>query len=233
MKKFLILSLALLVSVVSLQCFANGKDDETLKKYEERYKAKKQVMRMSRQYTDESSSKEAKKHAKEWKKEGWKIAPGALSLEKQYDESEFYKSQTEDDLETPKYVSGNAMTVGENYDAAKMQAMEMARIQIAENLGTEITKTVRNNCANKQLKKQDAASVMESVSESMSLVSQRLGQTIVVEDRYREMKNGNVQVSVAVYYSMETAREIAKEEIRKNLEEKGINLGEDLDKLMD
>lgn len=233
MKKFLILTLALLVSAGSLQCFADEKTDETLKKYEQRYKAKKKVAKMSKEFTDEKASKEAKKQAKDWKKEGWKIAPGASSLEKQHDETQFYKDYVEDDLATKRYVSGNAMSIGENYDAARMQAMELARIDLAGNIGTELTKIVNNNCANKQLKKQDAASVISSIGETKSLVSQRLGQTIVVQDRYREMKNGNVQVAVAVYYSMETAREIAKEEIRKQLEEKGIDLGEDLDKLME
>lgn len=233
MKKFLILSLALLVSAGSLQCLADEKTDETLKKYEQRYKAKKKVAKMSKEFTDEKASKEAKKQAKEWKKEGWKIAPGASSLEKQHDETQFYKDYVEDDLATKRYVSGNAMSIGENYDAARMQAMELARIDLAGNIGTELTKIVNNNCANKQLKKQDAASVISSIGETKSLVSQRLGQTIVVQDRYREMKDGNVQVAVAVYYSMETAREIAKEEIRKQLEEKGIDLGEDLDKLME
>lgn len=233
MKKLFILSLALLVSAVSLQCFADEKTDETLKKYEERYKAKKKIMKMSKDFTDEKASKEAKKQAKEWKKEGWKVSPGASSLEKQYDESQFYKNQEEDDFATKRYVSGNGMTIGENYDAAKMQALEMARMEIAGALGTELTSIVDNNCANKQLKKQDAASVITSIKETKALVSQRLGQTIVVEDRYRELKKGNIQVAVVVYYSMETAREIAKDEVRKNLEEKGIDLGEDLDKLME
>ena len=68
------------------------------------------------------SQKEAKKYAKE----GWLVSPGALPIEKQLDKA--YQMQYErDEASFPKYIMGEAMSIGENYDAAKMQALELAK----------------------------------------------------------------------------------------------------------
>lgn len=47
---------------------------------------------------------------------------------------------------------------------------------------------------------------------------------------YRELPNGNVQVRVQTYYSMDKAREIAKAVVREELEKQGE---EQLDRLDD
>lgn len=79
---------------------------------------------------DSKSSKTARKEAKKLEKEGWKAAPGALPLEKQLDRS-YLKQQEEDELGYPKFLMSEAMSIGENYDAAKAQAYELAKQNLA------------------------------------------------------------------------------------------------------
>ena len=90
-------------------------------------------------------------------------------MQMEYDESMY-----------PKYIMGDAMSVGENYDAAKMQAYELAKLNLAEQIQTEVTAIVDQSLANQQLPAEDAASVTKTLMESKSLISQSIGRTVTV-----------------------------------------------------
>ena len=106
----------------------------------------------------EKSSKEARKEAKRLKKEGWTISPGALPLVTQLERSYAYELERDEDM-TPVYIMGEGMSIGESYDAAKMQAMELARQQIAGKIESETTTLIDNLVGNKQLPQEEASSV--------------------------------------------------------------------------
>lgn len=79
---------------------------------------------MSKKELNEKASKAARKEAKKLEKEGWLSAPGALPIEKQLDKS--YTMQYEYDYEGyPKFIMAEGMSTAGNYDAAKMQALEL------------------------------------------------------------------------------------------------------------
>jgi|GEM_PF-3783076 len=79
-------------------------------------KQRKEIYKASKAELNEKATKAAKKEAKKLQKEGWVQAPGALPLEKQLDKS--YLMQMEyDESMYPKYLMGEAMSIGENYDA--------------------------------------------------------------------------------------------------------------------
>ena len=128
---------------------------------------------------DSKASKTARNEAKQLKKEGWKASPGALPLEKQLDRS-YLKQQEEDELGYPKYLMGEGRSIGETYDATKMQALELAKQNLAGQIQTEVTALIENTVANKQLAKEEAASITESVLASKNLISQKIGKTITV-----------------------------------------------------
>lgn len=228
MKRLVIIAIAAFSLLGVSECYAQN----NIKNYKDKYKARKELRKMDKDFNDEKASKRAREQAKDMKKEGWKVAPGALPLEMQLDRSFMLQNQTEDDLLTPMYVSGDATSTAESYDAGKMQALELARLNLAANIETNITEIVENNRNNKQLKAEDAASVIGTLKKSKSYVSKKLGQTTPVVEVYRKLDNGNVQVRVMTYYSMETAREIAKDAIREQLEQEGKNLGTNLDELI-
>lgn len=180
---------------------------------------------------DSKASKTARNEAKQLKKEGWKASPGALPLEKQLDRS-YLKQQEEDELGYPKYLMGEGRSIGETYDATKMQALELAKQNLAGQIQTEVTALIENTVANKQLAKEEAASITESVLASKNLISQKIGKTITVVEVYRELASKNKEVLVRLAYNMGMAKEAARQAVRDDLEKKGKDLHEQLDKVL-
>lgn len=94
-----------------------------------------------------------------------------------------------------------AMSIGENYDAAKAQAYELAKQNLAGQIQTEVTALVESTVANKQLGKEEAASITESVLASKNLISQKIGKTITVVELYRTLPNKNKEVLLRLAYN--------------------------------
>lgn len=176
-------------------------------------------------------NKQARKEAKAFEKDGWEITPGALPLQVQFLNA--YEMQTEkDDLGYPKFIIGEAMSIGENYDAAKMQALELAKLNLAGAIETELVTLVDNSVSNKQLSSEEAASIIETVTANKNLISQNIGRIVTIAECYRTLKNKNKEVYVRIAYNAEMAKEAAKKAIRKDLEQKGEELQQKLDELL-
>lgn len=197
----------------------------------EQMKERKEISKSSKSQLNEKASKAARQEAKRMRKEGWQTTPGALPLDKQLDKSYMMQYEYDEDM-YPKYVMGEAMSVGGNYDAAKMQALELAKQNLAGQIQTEVTALIENTVANEQLQGDEAASLTRSVMAAKNLISQSLGRTIPVVEVYRTLSNKNKEVLVRIAYNGNSAKKIAKEAIRKDLEKRGDNLHEKLDQLL-
>lgn len=197
----------------------------------EQQKERKAIMKASKSELNDKASKAARKEAKRLKKEGWTTAPGALPLDKQLDKSYLMQYEYDSDM-YPKYIMGEAMSVGGNYDAAKMQALELAKQNLAGQIQTEVTALIENTVANKQLDEGDAASITQSILASKNLISQSIGRTIPVVEVYRTLQNKNKEVLVRIAYNSDMAKKVAKEAIKKDLEKRGDELHNKLDELL-
>jgi hypothetical protein len=198
---------------------------------EEQIKERKEVVKASKEQLNEKASKEARSEAKKLKKAGWDVAPGALPIEKQLDKS--FLMQYEYDKEMyPKYIMAEGMSIGGNYDGAKMQAIELAKQNLAGQIQTEVTALVENTVANEQMSAEDAASVTRSISAGKNLISQSIGRTLPVVELYRTLKNGNKEVMVRIAYNGDMAKKLAKEAIRKQLAKEGEEKQKKLDELL-
>ncbi len=197
----------------------------------EQQKERKEMLKASKSELNDKASKAARKEAKKLKKEGWTTAPGALPLDKQLDKSYIMQYEYDSDM-YPKYIMGEAMSVGGNYDAAKIQALELAKQNLAGQIQTEVTALVENTVANKQLDEGDAASITQSILASKNLISQSIGRTIPVVEAYRTLSNKNKEVLVRIAYNSDMAKKVAKEAIKKDLEKKGDDLHNKLDELL-
>ena len=152
-------------------------------------------------------------------------------MEKQLDKS--YLMQYEYDVEMfPKYIMGEAMSIGGNYDAAKMQALELAKQNLAGQIQTEVTALIENTVANEQMEAEQAASITRSVMASKNLISQSIGHTIPVIEVYRTLSNKNKEVLVRVAYNSDMAKKAAMKAIKEDLEKKGDDLHNKLDELL-
>ena len=121
----------------------------------EQRKERQELAKESEKELNKKARKAARKEAKKLSKEGWKTTPGALPLEKQLDKSYLMQYQYDSDG-FPKFIMAEAMRVGGNYDAAKMQALELAKQNLAGQIQTEVTALIENTVANEQMDHSDA-----------------------------------------------------------------------------
>lgn len=194
-------------------------------------KERKVLAKASMSELEKKASKTARKEAKKLKKQGWQVVPGAIPLEKQLDKSYMMQFEFDEDL-FPKYLMGEAMSIGENYDAAKMQALELAKQNLAGQIQTEVTALIENTVANEQLEAEEAASVTRSIMASKNLISQSIGRTITVIEVYRTLDNKNKEVLVRIAYNSEMAKAAAKKAVREDLGNKGDELHKKLEELL-
>lgn len=185
---------------------------------EETYKEKElaDVMAQSKKQLKKRSTKTAKQEAKQLKKEGWKTAPGTIPMEKQLDKSYAIQQQYNGDFESA-YLMGQAISIGRTYDAARMQAMELAKLELASLIESTITIDTENAITNKQLAVEEVLSIVEMVQKSKSQVLQRLGKVIVVLELYRDTNQGK-EVLVRIAYDTNKSKKEAIEAIRKQLD---------------
>ena len=197
----------------------------------EQIKERKETKKASKAELGEKATKTARKEAKRLAKEGWKVTPGALPLEKQLDKSYLMQMEYDENM-FPKYLMGEAMSIGENYDAARLQAMELAKQSLAGQIQTEVTALIENTVSNKQLAAEEAASVTQTISAAKNLISQSIGRVLTVVEMYRVLGNKNKEVSLRIAYNAEMAKQAAKKAVRQELEKKGDDLHKKLDELL-
>lgn len=174
--------------------------------------------------------REVRQEARSLEKEGYKVAVGAPSIERQLVDA-WLKQQETDENGYPKFIVAGATSVGETQIAAKLQATEAAKLDLAGQIATNVAALIENNIANSQLNTEEAASVTKTVAASKSLIAQELGRTLPLVEMYRNIGK-NMEANIRIAYSQEMAMETAKKTIRKSLEEETDILQDKLEKLM-
>lgn len=188
-------------------------------------KEQQEKTKMSRDQLNKKASKDARNEAKRLAKEGWKPAPGGLPLEKQLDRSYIMMYEQDDNYQN-KFLTAEAMSIGNSFDAAKMQALELAKQSLAGQIQTEATAIVENTLSNQQLDPGQAVSVTESMSKGKTFTSQTLGRTIPVVEVYRDLPNGNKEVLVRIFYEASNVRRMANQVIRDQMKQDATRLAE-------
>lgn len=185
---------------------------------EETYKEKElaDVMKQSKKQLKKKSTKTARQEAKQFKKEGWKTAPGTIPMEKQLDKSYAIQQQYNGNFQSV-YLMGQAMSVARTYDAARLQALELAKLELAGMIESTISTETENAITNRQLSAEEAESIVEMVQRTKSQVMQRLGQVIMVMELYRDVDKGK-EVLVRIAYDTNKSKKEAIEEIRRQLD---------------
>ena len=223
MKKLLMVAMTLIVA-----CGFAFAETSTQK---EIYKERKEIRKLAKKELNARVDNVVKKEAKKLAKEGWLVKPGALPLEKQLERVYLMQYEYDENL-FPKYLMGEASSVGGNYDAAKTAAISLAITNLAGQIQTEVAALVENTVGNKQLSAEDAASITETVMSSKNLISQSIGRTIPVMECYRINSKKNNEVLVRLAYNAEMAKEAARKAVRQELEQKGEHLHEQLDTVL-
>lgn len=174
--------------------------------------------------------REVKKQAKDYEKQGYYEAVGAMSIERQLTNAWMREVET-DEKGYPMYIVATGRSVGESQIASKLQATEAAKLELAGTIATNIAALIENNIANSQLNMEEAASVTKTVAASKNIIAQELGMVIPLVELYRNIDK-NMEANVRIAYNSDIAMELAKRVIRKSLEEETNILQDKLEKLM-
>jgi hypothetical protein len=174
--------------------------------------------------------KEARKEAKELKKQGYYVSPGSLPLDKQLQDA-WTRQYEVDDKGFPIYIVATGQSVANTQTAAKLQATETAKLELAGTISTNVAAIIESSIANQQLSTEDAASITKTVAASKNIIAQELGRVITLVEIYKKIGT-NVESSVRMAYHTEMALEIGKKVIKKKLEEETDILHEKLDRLL-
>ena len=178
------------------------------------------------------ATKSARKESKRFRRAGWYVAPGALPMDKQVEKS-WERQYEEDDNGYPLYLVGTGNSVAESQSAAKLQAMELAKLELAGVVQTNIIAIIENSVANNQLSRDDAASVTKTVAASKNIIAQEIGRIVTFFEIYREVGDANIEASVRIGYNTEIAYDTAKKTIKEELEDRTEELHKKLDKILD
>lgn len=215
----------ILIAVMA-SSFANARTNE-MKEFHQTLRMRKMEAKLTSSQIDKKVSKLAKEEAKKLTKEGWEVSAGVLPLEKQLDKAYNMAYEFDESL-LPKYIFGNARSFGQTYDAAKMQAVNNAKVELAGMIETEVTALTESTVANSQMAPEDAVSINEAVQATKSLIAQKLGRVFISTECYRKTKKG-YEVEVTIAYNAKMAIDYAKQVIKARLEEKGQDLHNELD----
>ena len=174
--------------------------------------------------------KEARKEAKQLERDGYYVAPGALPLERQL-ESAWVKQMQNDEGGYPLYIVATGNAVGETQTAAKLQANEVAKFELAGTIATNVAALIEGNIANAQLNTEEAASVTEVSGAIKNIIAQEIGRVIPLVETYKKIGKG-IESNIRIAYNSEMAKEAAKKIVRDELKKKLELQHEKLDKLM-
>ena len=194
---------------------------------------------LSAQQTDKELTKElkdkaireARKEAKALKKQGWGTPPGALPMEKLVEQA-WKKQLLTDENGDPRYITADGNGVAESKTAAEMQAIEMAKLQLAGLVQTNISSLISANVGNEQLSTEDAATVTEVVQSAKNIIATELGYVNPFFKLEKNLKDKKVEIQVRLFYDSKQSLQIAKKIVREELEKKLQANEEQLERLM-
>lgn len=193
-------------------------------------KQRKEMAKMSRTDRNEFVVKAARKEAKAYEKAGWVIFEGQLPLEMQMERAFAMRYESDKKL-FPRYVMGEAICTGESYEASEADAVEWAKLNMAEQIQTEICILIDNGLADKRLSVDEAAAITAVVMAGRETIALNVGRVIPVVKCQRGEETGNNDVYLCIAYGTEMAIEETKKALRRELDEKGANLYEQFDNI--
>ncbi len=152
--------------------------------------------------------KELDKEVKESLKslEGWQVKPGSLSLQAQQRRSSQVQLFEED-----KWIVGSASSTGSIYDAARLQAMTLAKSEVAGQMETQITEMIDAKAENKELGNGTAESVTDIAMKSKAkIVDKKVRRPRILMECYRNLPNGNIEVLVRLAIDKNTVEDLVE-----------------------
>lgn len=174
--------------------------------------------------------KEAKKEAKKWMKQGYQNMPGNLTLPQQFERAMVKRVMvTEEGLQ--RYVSVTSSAISGSESVAQANAMDNARALLAGQIQSEVSALISSNKANTGYSATEIETIDEFVSSSKTLIQAELGVIDPVIEMSRRVDD-KFEFRYTILYDFKEARQITKNIIKRNLEDKLSKNEEELNKIL-
>ena len=216
----------LLLVTVFLSTVLSAQTSKEEKK--EQKKEKKEIIEALKSKAIKEARKEEKRLVKD---EGFKIIPGGLPMAKQLEYAWIMQLEKDDDG-NPKYLVATGNGVAKTQTAAKLQAIEMAKLEMAGKIETIVAALIEGSVANKQLTTKEAETITEVISASKNIISQTLVGVEAPLEIMKDVNKENVEVQVRIFCNSDMSEKKAKKAILEELKEKTKVAHDKLDRIM-
>lgn len=186
-------------------------DQETL------FREHKKNAKLTRKSVEANRWKEAKKLAKQYKKDGWKPVPGSPSLEMQQNDMLLHRYYSQGN--SPRYILGVGQAIATTSGVARKHSLARARAELASNISTKIGSLIKESMSNIEYSREEQETVGKLVDANMTKIEQSIGRTDIIFEAYREM-NGSTEVIICISYDGKKA----KQDVLNALEEENKEL---------
>ncbi len=190
---------------------------------------------INRKMLNQKPTKEAKKQAKEFVKDGWKVPAGDRSIEQQLTESQLYGAELmadENGAPTKRYIQQTAIVTSGTYNAGYAAARANAQVELAALLKTEIVAAMQSKIDNAQTSGINATTVDKFNERTKAIVDQALTNAIPFMKIYRRLPNNNFEVQVRIAFDKKELAARLKRNMQKELEEEGDELNDLVDEIL-
>lgn len=180
-------------------------------------------------------SKDARRQAKQWQKDGWKVAIGGKALEKQINESmlldeEFMYDEVGGTCK--RYIQHTGIQTGGTYNAAYAAARNVAMTELAGLLRTQIAAAMQSKLDNAQTSSISAATVDKFNQRQKAIIDATLTNSIPVVAVFKVLPNNNYQVQVRLAFDKEELAARMKRQMQAELEAEGDELNDIVDDVL-
>ncbi len=225
MKKMILLVAAAMMLAVTAQA-------QTAK---ELAKEQKELNEINRKLLNQKPTRDAKKQAKELKKQGWVVPAGELTIEQQLTNSQLYAAELmadENGAPTKRFIQQTAITTSGSYNAGYAAARANAQVELAALLETEIVSAMQSKLDNAQTSAITAVTVDKFNQRTKAIVDQALTNAIPCVKIYRRLPNNNIEVQVRIAFDKKELAARLKRNMQKELEEEGDELNDIVDDIL-
>jgi hypothetical protein len=176
------------------------------------------VIAMKKKFNFVKVSRDVKKEAKRYTKDGWNIFTANPPMAQQLDLA--FRRQTEVDNEGfPQWIIANGSAVGQTEMAATMQAIELAKNRLVGLVETNMRAVIESDVANNQLSAQDAVSLTKTIEVSANRVAKKLGRVQPLFQVKRPViASGNLEVQVLLGYNYDLVKKQLLDEAKAELQ---------------
>lgn len=191
--------------------------------------AKRQMEQNSvyRKLLETKPTKSAKKLAKEYKKEGWKVPAGSKSMEQQITESQLYSEELtvdENGLTVKRFMVQTGIQTAGTYNAGFASARTAAMVELGSLLKTRIMSAMQERLDNMQSNAITSATIEKFNQRSKAIVDAALTRSILLLAIYRNAPNNLFEVQVTLAFDKKELAARMKRQMQQQLEAEGDEL---------